>query len=352
MANRVPTVETSTNLQPPIKLHGNMAVGRLAPSPTGALHIGNARTFLLAWLSIRAQGGRVILRIEDIDSPRIKPWAIEQTIDDLRWLGLDWDFGPPNSGQLHSKAFPLSLIQTNRRERFCEIFETLKLKEKVYVCTCSRSEVAAAATAPHEYLNLEGPIYPGTCRDRYLDADEINGSFAWRWKLDEIDLSWKDQFLGQQQAKPAEQLGDFVIAKADGTPSYQLAVTVDDHDMQVTEVLRGDDLVFSTFRQLSIMNFLGWRPPNYMHVPLMIGNDGRRLAKRHGDTRLAHLRERGVTPEAIVGYLAWTLHQVPHPHPTTARQLVGQLDWTRMPHEPTVFEPTIEIPNLLRMSSR
>ncbi|MCA9183166.1 MAG: tRNA glutamyl-Q(34) synthetase GluQRS [Planctomycetales bacterium] len=354
-------------------------VGRLAPSPTGALHLGNARSFLLAWLSIRQQHGRLILRIEDIDSPRVKPWGMQSTIDDLRWLGLDWDAGPEdamdNTVSVRDSTPPIhgiDYIQTRRLARYRQVLEQLVADGSVYRCTCSRSEVALAASAPHEssLATLEGPIYPGTCRpsktsdaSRKLSTDK----FAWRWRFADGELTWTDQLRGIMHATPAEQLGDFVIARGkwpdappselhlsdshlskqrtdfasalgDCTPAYQLAVVVDDHDMQVTEVVRGDDLIFSTFRQLAILEHLGWPPPRYIHVPLMIGPDGRRLAKRHGDTRLSTFRQSGVSPERVVGYLAWTLGLQAAPEPLQAVDLIGRFDWQALPLAPTIVD--------------
>ena len=351
-------------------------VGRLAPSPTGALHLGNARSFLLAWLSVRQQNGRLILRIEDIDSPRVKPWAVQSTIDDLRWLGLDWDAGPREAGPEGAIVGKLSTrlsidpnydsdyIQTRRLARYQQILEHLIADGSVYRCTCSRSEVTRAASAPHEssLAALEGPIYPGTCRSSSSDTQAPADKFAWRWRFADGEVTWTDQLRGIMRATPAEQLGDFVIARGkwpgappsdlhptekhhelviahtDFIPSYQLAVAVDDHDMQVTEVVRGDDLIFSTYRQLAILEHLGWPAPRYMHVPLMIGPDGRRLAKRHGDTRLSAFRQRGVSPERVVGYLAWTLGLQATPAALYASDLIGQLDWQTLSLAPTIVD--------------
>jgi len=313
-------------------------VGRLAPSPTGALHLGNARTFLLAWLSVRQQGGRILLRIEDIDSPRIKPWATQSTLDDLQWLGIDWDAGPgATSADAWRERPQVAYVQTERLARYAEVLKQLIQAGRVYPCVCSRSEVAQAASAPHEssaphensLLALEGPIYPGTCRDKPLAPEEIDQKekFAWRWRFSPGKIEWQDAIQGTMTASPIQQLGDFVIARGDGTPAYQLAVVVDDHDMGVTEVVRGADLLCSTYRQLAILQHLGWSIPNYYHVPLMVGPDGRRLAKRHGDTRLSHFRQLGLSAEQVVGYLAWTLGLQPEPIAVQARELIGQLDW-------------------------
>lgn len=350
-------------------------VGRLAPSPTGALHLGNARSFLLAWLSVRQQHGQLWLRVEDIDSPRVKPWAVQSTLDDLRWLGIDWDIGPeqlpseppgsalsasdPPAGQgvdaeaagsdsAAAKAdahthFSVETIQSRRLPRYRQVLEQLIAAGCVYPCTCSRSEVAQAASAPHEnsLATLEGPIYPGTCRPQFAEAAvgaPTEGKFAWRWRFAAGQMLWHDRLHGDLQANPAQQLGDFIIAQGDGTPAYQLAVIVDDHDMQVTEVVRGDDLIFSTYRQLAILQHLGWLAPSYVHVPLMLGPDGRRLAKRHGDTRLSTYRQAGVSAEQIVGYLAWTLGLQADRKPLPAVDLIGRLNWADLSLEPTVVD--------------
>ncbi|MDX1930319.1 MAG: tRNA glutamyl-Q(34) synthetase GluQRS, partial [Pirellulaceae bacterium] len=312
--------------------------GRLAPSPTGALHLGNARSFLLAWLSVRRQGGKLLMRIEDIDSPRVKPWAREQTFEDLRWLGLDWDWGPDVGGP-HA-----SYIQTARIDRYREVLQQLCDAKVIYPCTCTRREVAEAASAPHEkpltdLQPLEGAIYPGTCRTRTVP--EVHAEFAWRWRFQPGLVSWNDGVLGHQVANPERQLGDFVIGKSDSTPAYQLAVVVDDHDMGVTEIVRGSDLVPSTYRQLAILTHLGWSAPKYFHVPLMVGTDGRRLAKRHGDTRLSYFRERGIKPQLLVGYLAWTLGWLDSPEEIEPKELVGSskaIDWQTLSALPTVFD--------------
>jgi glutamyl-tRNA synthetase len=302
---------------PPNAVHRGGPVGRLAPSPTGAQHVGNARTYLLAWLSIRSRGGRVILRMEDIDSPRVKRGAAEQAREDLRWLGLDWDEGPDVGGP-HAPY-----VQTERADRYREALQALQAAERVYPCTCTRSDVEAAASAPH--LGQEGPVYPGTCAvRRAADSASIVGvPFAWRLRTLDRQQSFDDSFAGPQACNAARELGDFIVAKDSGWPAYQLAVVVDDHAMGISEVLRGDDLLPSTFRQLELYDFFAWRPPQFAHVPLVVGPDGRRLAKRHGDTRLAALRSAGVPPERLVGLLAWSSGLIAAPEPVAASELVS-----------------------------
>jgi glutamyl-tRNA synthetase len=308
-----------------------LVVGRLAPSPTGAQHVGNARTYLLAWLSVRARGGRVILRMEDIDSPRVKRGAAEQAIEDLRWLGLDWDEGPDVGGPGQP------YVQTQRLEFYRETLARLKAAERVYPCTCSRADVEAAASAPH--VGQEGPVYPGTCAGRSVaDAEVLKEQpYAWRLRTTRKVRRFNDLVADEQACNVGEELGDFVVWKGDGTPAYQLAVVADDHAMGVTEVVRGDDLLPSAFRQLELYEFFGREPPVFGHVPLVVGSDGRRLAKRHGDTRLATLRAAGVRAEQLVGLLAWSCGLIDQRDEVAARDLVEGFALRNVARERWVF---------------
>jgi glutamyl-tRNA synthetase len=308
-------------------------VGRLAPSPTGAQHVGNARTYLLAWLSIRSRGGRLILRMEDIDSPRIKRGAAKQAIDDLRWLGLDWDEGPDIGGPC------APYVQTERLQFYRDALGQLVADERVYPCTCTRSDILAAASAPH--AGQEGPKYPGTCASRCA-AEAVSfaaegRSFAWRIRATDRERPLIDLVVGVTSRNVAVDLGDFVVSKSDGTPAYQLAVVVDDHAMGVTEVLRGDDLLPSAFRQWELYEAFGWSPPQFAHVPLVVGEDGRRLAKRHGDTRLATLREQGMPAEELVGLLAWSCGLLDRARPCRPADLLAGFTLDRLPRHPWIF---------------
>lgn len=265
-------------------------MSRLAPSPTGVLHLGNARTFLLNWLWVRSVGGRLLLRIEDIDGPRVKVGAEEALLEDLHWLGLDWDGVP--------------VRQSERLGTYSTVVDGLLARGLAYPCTCTRKEVEEAASAPHESWQDATP-YPGTCRDRFCDLAharaETGREPAVRFRVDVDAVAYDDLFRG---ADPGRIGGDFVIEKRDRGPAYQLAVVVDDAAQGVDLVVRGDDLVTSTPRQLLLYRALGLTAPRFAHLPLLVGPDGKRLAKRHGDTSLKAYREAGTTPEKIVGYLA------------------------------------------------
>src|SRR5262245_1815802 len=300
--------------------------GRLAPSPTGAQHVGNARTYLIAWLSARSRGESLVLRIEDIDSPRIKPGAAALIEEDLEWLGLDWD------GDV--------VVQSDRLALYEDALRRLRNLELVYPCTCTRSDVAEAASAPH--AGHEGPPYPGTCsRRRALDAEGLGDRpFSWRFRVTDVP-SFTDGYLGPVKFSQESLGGDFVVWKSSGTPAYQLAVVVDDAEMSITEVVRGDDLVPSTPRQLLLYEALHLRTPQFVNVTLEVVRDVRRLAKRHGDTRLASLRSAVVKPEALIGLLAWSCGWRPKLEPITPRELFSTYRLDTIPREPFVLTPEL-----------
>ena len=295
-------------------------MGRLAPSPTGSLHLGNARTFLLAWLSVRARGGTLLLRVEDIDGPRIKPGATVATLEDLRWLGLDHD------GEV--------LVQSEHLDRYRAAAARLLADGAAYPCVCTRAEVEQAASAPHE-SDADGAVYPGTCRGRFGDLAAAKAATgrdaALRFRVDVDAVPFDDGFAGPQQGRLR---GDFVVQKRDGGPAYQLAVVVDDAGQGVTEVLRADDLLPSTPRQLLLYRALGRLPPRFVHVPLVVGGDGLRLAKRHGDTSLRHLRAGGVSAPRLVGHLAFLCGLRPRGTECTARELLPDFALDALPRAP------------------
>lgn len=302
-----------------------MLVSRLAPSPTGALHLGNARTFLLTWLLARQEGWKLILRIEDIDGPRLKRGADRQAMEDLSWLGLDWDQGPD--------------YQAYQIGKYRNAAMGLLSRGLAYPCTCTRSEVETSASAPH--VSDGSAVYPGTCRDRYATLeqarDETGRNPCVRFRMPDDVFAFRDLFRGETAISGAS-LGDFPLLKADGTPSYQLACALDDAESGVTHVIRGDDLLDSTPRQLALMAALGFtHSPAYAHLPLVLGPDGRRLAKRHGDTRLATYRDAGVSPGRVLALLAkWSGIDAP-PSLATASDLVGRFDLARLSRGPVTF---------------
>jgi len=307
-------------------------VARLAPSPTGQLHLGNIRTFMWAWLSARARNGRVIMRIEDLDSPRIKPGVAEKMLDDLKWLGFDWDEGPGATGSEENDWG--AYIQTHRRAFYREIFDRLLKAGAIYPCVCTRGDIAAAQSAPH--AGDHELRYPGTCRNRFSESEiaafaagGLSSSGrppAWRLRVEPETIVFDDLLLGRCVANPYVEVGDFIVAKGPDNPAYQLAVVADDIAMNITEVVRGDDLVPSTARQLLIYRLLGGTPPAYGHAPLIVGPDGMRLAKRHGEARIAHYRSQGIQPERIVSVLArWSGMNTPLDLPL--RDLIPLWNW-------------------------
>jgi glutamyl-tRNA synthetase len=275
--------------------------GRFAPSPTGPLHLGNARTALLAWLAARSLRGALVMRVEDLDGPRVRPGLEARILEELRWLGLDWDEGPDVGGPLGPYR------QSERGERYAGALDRLREAGLVYPCFCSRAEIAQASQAPH--AGDDGPRYPGTCRD-LGEAERAARSArrppAWRFRVPEGPVDFGDGIHGRCSFDVAATVGDFVVARADGVPSYQLAVVLDDAAMEITDVVRGDDLLPSTSRQILLGRALGLPLPRYAHVPLVVGEDGERLAKRHGARSLGELRAGGADPAAVVGALAAT----------------------------------------------
>lgn len=305
------------------------ATTRLAPSPTGALHLGNARTFLVNWALARQQGWRIVLRIEDLDTPRNKPGAIEQALDDLRWLGIDWDQGP--------------IIQSQDLVPHREAMQRLAMSGRAYPSELSRSQIEAAASAPQEPAGPGVSVgvevrFPAELRPPIVPGPFVDSKTSWRFATPDELVTFDDAFAGPQHARPARTIGDFVVWTAREQPSYQLAVVVDDARQGVTHVVRGDDLLDSAARQILLIRALGLGPPpSYTHLPLVKGPDGRRLAKRHGDTRLGAYRERGVPAERVIGLIAGWSGAGPAHQPCTARQFVERFRLASMPKGAVTF---------------
>ncbi len=294
--------------------------GRFAPSPTGWLHLGNVRSALLGWLAVRAQGGQFLLRIEDLDGARCRPEYTQGIIDDLRFLGLDWD------GEV--------LHQSRRKAVYDAAVARLLDDGAAYPCACSRADVLRAAGAPH--VGEEGPRYPGTCATPGVVLPPGKPTSV-RFRAKAGPTSFVDELLGPQGHDVAAEVGDFVIRRADGVASYQLAVVVDDAAQGITQVVRGEDLTTSTPRQLQLFDALGWAAPSFAHVPLLLGTDGHRLAKRQGSLTVASLRARGATGPELVGLLAgWS--GLSQGAPCTPAELVSGFTWASVRREPTVVD--------------
>ncbi len=281
--------------------------GRLAPSPTGLLHLGHAHTFWTAAQRAAAHHGQLIFRNEDLDSQRCRPEFVKAMFEDLRWLGIEWTEGPDCGGPLEPYA------QSERRGHYLEAWRKLRDVGMIYPCTCSRKDVAQSAGAPND-LDDE-PVYPGKCRPRGVQRssappDRVEDPVPhnqlepaggnWRFRVpDDEEVSFTDLHLGPQRMIAGRDFGDFVVWRRDDVPAYQLAVVVDDAAMRITEVVRGADLLKSTARQLLLLRALGLSAPDYYHCDLIRDDAGVRLAKRHDSLSIRKLRELGWTPEQV-----------------------------------------------------
>lgn len=264
--------------------------GRLAPTPTGYLHLGHARTFWTAQERARANGGTLILRNEDLDSGRCKPEFVRAMLEDLRWFGFEWKEGPDVGGPF------APYNQSERFPAYRSALEKLRAANLIYPCNCSRRDIQSATRAPHA-ADDEEPIYPGTCRGKTKAEGE---KFSWRFRVPDSEaVTFTDKNLGDQRFVSGKDYGDFVIWRNDDVPAYQLACVVDDAAMQVTEVVRGADLLLSTARQLLLYRALGLEAPAFFHCPLMLDQDGRRMAKRNDALSLRGMRKKGAMPEEV-----------------------------------------------------
>jgi glutamyl/glutaminyl-tRNA synthetase len=280
--------------------------GRIAPSPTGYLHVGHARTFWTAYERTRAAGGALVFRNEDLDPQRSRPEFARAMIEDLRWFGIQWQEGPDVGG-------PFAPYEQSRRmDQYRETWRRLHQSGCLYACTCSRKDLAEAAQAPHE-MNDE-PVYSRKCRGNCPTVTEPAG-YNWRFRVpDGRAVRFDDVHLGPQEFVSGGDFGDFVVWRRDDVPAYQLAVVADDAAMQITEVVRGADLLKSTARQLLLIEALGLAIPAYYHCDLMTDEFGERLAKRHDALSLRALREHGWTPEQIRATWSRDLSQLANSH--------------------------------------
>lgn len=296
-------------------------VGRFAPSPSGQMHLGNLFSCLLAWLAVRAQGGRMILRMEDLDPQRTSRVWGERLMEDLTFLGLDWDEGP--------------YWQSERGAYYQQCLEKLEAQGLVYPCFCSRAELHAA-NAPHaadgEYL------YTGKCRGLTPQqiAERVKSRPPALRLRAEGRMALTDAHYGAYSQDLAQDCGDFILRRSDGVFAYQLAVTADDGAMGITQVVRGRDLLSSAPRQLYLYRLLGLQPPAFAHIPLLLAPDGRRLSKRDADMGLDALRAR-MGAEEIIGRLAYLAGMLKRPQPVRAADLVGEFAWEKVPKEDVVL---------------
>ena len=301
-----------------------MIVGRYAPSPSGRMHLGNIGCCLLAWLSAKSKGGKIVLRIEDLDAARCPRAYADLLEQDLAWLGL----APDEGGSAGGPNGPY--YQSECTELYQAAFDDLKSRGLVYPCFCTRSQLNAAV-APH---GEDGHVvYPGTCRK--LTPEEVAARAAqqppaWRLRVPNLSIVYIDGHMGRYSQQMATECGDFIIRRADGVFAYQLAVVVDDGRMGVTEVVRGMDLRSSTPRQAWIYGLLGLTPPQFFHAPMLLAPDGRRLSKRDGDVSLETLQKR-YTPEQIIGKLAYLYNLQDDDEPRTPQDLLKVFSWQRIP---------------------
>ena len=307
------------------EIHGEKDVpdcdGRFAPSPTGPLHLGNLRTALLAWLFARSVGARFLVRVEDLDRSRVRPGVEEAQLSDLRAIGLDWD-GPV-------------VRQSERMELYEEAMERLEADGLLYHCYCTRAEIRAAASAPHGIVAADR--YPGTCRElaaaQRVEREAAGRPPALRVRSEDARIAFEDRLLGRCD----EVVDDFVVRRNDGTPAYQLAVVVDDARQEIGEVVRGADLVDSTPRQILLARLLGLQEPTYAHVPLVLGPDGQRLAKRHGAVALS---DRSEGPDEVRSWMARTLGLAETGETPSMDDLLDRFDPERLLRKPTVWSPS------------
>ena len=265
--------------------------GRLAPSPTGYLHLGHARTFWIAQQRAKENGGELILRNEDLDATRFKMEFVDAMLEDLRWFGFEWSEGPDVGGPF------APYNQSERMNFYRAALKKLRAGNFIYPCTCSRRDIQQAVTAPH--AEGDEPVYPGTCRSN-RKSEITNQKFNWRFRVpDGETISFTDGNFGEQKFVARKDFGDFVVWRHDDVPAYQLACVVDDAAMEIFEVVRGADLLVSTARQILLYRALGFPPPKFFHCELMLDEKGERLAKRHDALSLRKLRELGETPESL-----------------------------------------------------
>lgn len=307
--------------------------GRFAPSPSGEMHLGNVWTALLAWLAARKSGGAIILRMEDLDPDRSRPEYARQIISDLHWLGLDWDEGPDIGGPYGSYN------QNERRHLYESAIQKLTERGLIYPCYCSRVQLHSPTLAPHA-SEAERP-YLGTCRTLTtpeVAARQQGRDPLLRIKVPDQVISFIDQVCGEYRQRLPDTCGDFIVRRSDGIHAYQLAVVVDDALMAINQVVRGSDLLPSTPRQLYLYEALELPPPTFAHVPLLCDPNGHRLSKRQQALSLASIRKCGISPETVIGFLAWRAGLIEKNEPLAAHDLISGFAFTLLSRESVVIE--------------
>jgi len=302
--------------------------GRFAPSPSGRMHLGNLMSALLAWLDVRSQGGTMVLRIEDLDPERCTLSRAEQVMDDLAWLGLDWDEG----------GLDPDYLQSRRSEVYAAAFEELSARGLTYPCYCTRAE-RLAVSAPHR---SDGTVvYSGRCanlsREEQVAFEAAGRRPAWRIRVPDEMVQVVDGHMGLYEENLLHDCGDFILRRSDGAWAYQLAVVVDDALMGVNHVVRGSDLLSSSPRQAWLHRVLGFRPPEFYHLPLLVDENGRRLSKRDEDLDMGALRRR-FTPEELTGWLAWQAGLLNEPENVTPSRLISLFSWAKVPKKDIVVK--------------
>ncbi len=307
--------------------------GRYAPSPTGFLHLGNARTALVAWWRARATGSPFVMRVEDLDGPRTVAEALTGNLAELRWLGLDWDEGPDVGGPFGPYR------QSERGAHYEQALDKLREQSLISECYLSRKDLRELASAPHGQMLAYGPSERAANEACKAAKQAQRKTPSLRVRVEPQRVVFNDLLAGSQTVAVHDEIGDFVVRRADGLWAYQLAVVVDDIAMQIGEVVRGDDLLTSTAAQLVLYRALGAKPPQYLHVPLLSDETGERMAKRRGSLTLKALQEDGVRPERVVGLLAHTLGLLDELQEISARAMIDAFSVDRLSKEVGRLEP-------------
>lgn len=323
------------------KANSSQVIGRLAPSPTGYLHLGNTWAFLCAWLGARKADGQLIMRIEDIDPQRSRAEYVTALIDDLHWLGLDWDYGP---GCSNPYALPSAemFLQSKRTVSYLDGIAKLKAAGLVYPCFCSRKKLRSLAGAPQSAGDYAEYVYNGKCSQLSAQEKEQKLADAVKYTL-RVNFShnmcadflhFTDLVHGEVRFNLAVAGGDFAVQRSDGVFAYQLAVVLDDIAMGVNQIVRGADILNSVPRQKFLYNVLGGTLPEFAHIPLMLDHEGERLAKRHQSLSLRSLREQGVKAENLLGFIAHWGGLIPEFKPSTAQGLLASFAWSKIQQHP------------------